>query len=135
MDVFAIMSDSTSPIIVGLLGAFLLGLIYFVIREGLIWRQRSRELDELQEAADHLVSGMEITSANGTSVDPAYERKVRNAFAHTITLSYEHTDGTSSEVELDPTSVDSIERFLKAVREENALRGRQGEPAAPAQWR
>lgn len=116
------------PITAVLLG-FLLGFLIVLVRTLLEWRRSVREVERLEKAADQLISGVAITDLNGEPADAAYERRVRNALAHAITVSYVHPDGTSSEVKLDPTSVDSIEKFLKTVREDSALRGRQGEPA------
>ncbi len=116
---------------------FIVGLIFF--QEWRRYQRRFRELDEVQAVADHFIAAYfdgnrPVTDNKGgpQSPDPAYERRVRNALAHGVTVSYEHPDGTSSDLSLDPTSVESIEKFLKTIREEDALRGRQGEPAAPA---
>jgi type II secretory pathway pseudopilin PulG len=104
----------------------------------LSYRRRAREIDEVRAAAERKIAAyidgdypVVDPDADPLVQDAAYERRVRNALAHGVTVSYEHPDGTSSDLSLDPTSVESIEKFLKTIREEDALRGRRGESAAP----
>jgi biopolymer transport protein ExbB/TolQ len=120
-----------SPLIVALLILSLLSLAAASLQLR-TYRRRLHEIEELQRAAEQMAAGFELRKPDGSPADAAYERMVRNTLAHAITLSYEHEDGTSSEVTLEPTSVESIENFLKTIREEDVLRGRRGESAAPA---